>query len=168
MSDKAAEVKVENEISKRSGMTIKDGANAKYMNHNLELAYLPPIDTNDVVEVRARCEQYFLMCQEHDTKPSVAGLALALGVNRNTLLSWLKGTYRKPAEVLNIIAIAYNVLNAQIEDYMQDGEIPTVNGIFIMKCNFGYNENSGAVVTETQANVIDMQALIDEAKLLPE
>lgn len=146
---------------------IQAGDNAKYMNHNLQLAYMDKIDSNDPMEVENRVIDYFKLCEANDVKPSYAGFSLALGVNRSTLSQWLSGRIRKPREVVEILEKAYAILNAQMEDYMQDGKIPTVNGIFLMKNNLGYRDQTNVVISPQEHQEEDIQTLIDEAKLLP-
>ena len=39
------------------------------------------------------------------------------------------------------------MLNAQMEDYMQNGKINPVSGIFLMKNNMGYQDKQEVVLT---------------------
>ena len=81
-------------------------------------------------------------------KPSVAGLALALGVERTTL--WkirMKQTGGYPSDVINSIKRAVQIINAMMEDYMQNGKINPVSGIFLMKNNMDYSDKQEVVVT---------------------
>lgn len=123
------------------------GDNTQYLTNALELYSLPPIDTNDGGQVKERIEEYFRIMAKNDMKPSVSGMALALGVDRRTLWTWVSGkTGRKP-EVLDTIKKAYDILNLMMEDYMQNGKINPVSGIFLMKNNFGYADKQEVVVT---------------------
>ena len=55
-----------------------------------------------------------------------------------------------PAESRNLIKKAYQVLNAQMENYMQNGKINPVAGIFLMKNNMGYVDKQEMVLTPNQ------------------
>ena len=95
---------------------------------------------------------YFALCAQDDMKPSVAGMALAFGVDRKTIWAWANGVDSKtlPAESRNLIKKAYQLLNAQMESYMQNGKINPVAGIFLMKNNMGYADKQEVVLTPNQ------------------
>lgn len=49
-----------------------------------------------------------------------------------------------------------------IEEYMQNGKINPVSGIFLMKNNFGYRDQTEVVVTPNQVNAdVPTQAEIE-------
>ena len=102
---------------------------------------------SDPIAVRDRCNKYFLYCAEQDSKPSVAGLAFALGISRKTLWAYENGSQGKNTEVRNVIKKAYVLLNALLEDYGQNGKINPVMAIFMMKNHFGYTDKQEVVVT---------------------
>lgn len=109
---------------------------------------LPAIDTNDEEQVRQRIGEYFKLCEEREMKPSVSGMAMALGTDRRRLWEWVNGAgTAKPKAVTDTIKRAYQILNFMIEEYMQNGKINPVSGIFLMKNNFGYADKSEVVVT---------------------
>ena len=60
------------------------------------------------------------------------------------------GSAYVPAESRNLIKKAYQVLNAQMENYMQNGKINPVAGIFLMKNNMGYVDKQEMVLTPNQ------------------
>lgn len=136
--DKAEEWKIHTE----PGEMGRDILNA------LALFEMPPIDTNDPEQVDARVKDYFKLCIERDMKPSFTGLAAALSVDRATLYRWVNGvTAGKPKEVCNTLKKAHILLNQMLENWMQNGKINPVSGIFLMKNNFGYADKSEVVVT---------------------
>ena len=100
-------------------------------------------------QVKERIGQYFEICAEDDMKPSVAGMALAFGVHRKTLWAWANGidsAYLPPAS-RDLIKKAYQFLNAQMEDYAQNGKVNPVTAIFLMKNHFGYADKQEVVLT---------------------
>lgn len=124
------------------------GDNKKYIQHTMEVARLEHIDLKNAELVDQRILKYFSICESNDMKPSVAGLALALGVERTTL--WkirTKQTGGYPSEVINSIKRAVQIINAMMEDYMQNGKINPVSGIFLMKNNMDYSDKQEVVVT---------------------
>ncbi|MBQ3265222.1 MAG: hypothetical protein IJH07_05540 [Ruminococcus sp.] len=124
------------------------GDNTKYVRHSMEIANLEHIDLKNAEQVKERTMNYFSICEKNDMKPSVAGLALALGIERTTLWKIRKkqeGGY--PAEVINTLKRAVQIINAMMEDYMQNGKINPVSGIFLMKNNMDYTDKQEVVVT---------------------
>lgn len=121
--------------------------NKRFITNSLRVAKLPKIDTNDPVQVADRVEEYFIISGDGGVKPSYAGLALALGINRASLYNWVNGVVNKPKEVVEIIKRAVTILNMQMEDYMQNGQINPVSGIFLMKNNLGYKDQAEMILT---------------------
>ena len=126
------------------------GDNRKYINHSLRLADLGKVDMSDNAAVSKRVRQYFEICSEDDMKPSVAGLAVALDVDKGYLWEIRTGRKGKSPEVANTLKRAVTLLDLQMVDYMQNGKINPVSGIFLMKNNFGYTDKQEVVVTPNQ------------------
>lgn len=126
---------------------LEPGDGGKIIGNALELWNLPTIDNNDPIQVKERTTEYFSICAKNDMKPTVAGYAFALGVDRRTLWQWVSGVTHKSTEVKDIIKKAYEMLNIMMEDYMHNGKINPVSGIFLMKNNFGYTDKQEVVVT---------------------
>lgn len=125
------------------------GDNVKYITHNMEVNALADtkVDMTEYEAVQKRLNDYFLVCAKNDMKPSVAGMALAFGVTRKALYEWVNGRVRYiPSEVVNLLQRYYQILNAQMEDYMQNGKINPVAGIFLMKNNMGYEDKKEITV----------------------
>ena len=128
------------------------GDNRKYLQHTMRMWNWPEVVMREPEQVAERIEQYFGICIEDDMKPSVAGLACAFGVDRKTIWAWANGVDSKtlPTESRNLIKKAYQNLNAQMENYMQNGKINPVAGIFLMKNNMGYVDKQEMVLTPNQ------------------
>ena len=83
-------------------------------------------------------------------KPAVNGLALALGTNRQRL--WEIATEQDkqmsiPMESKYYIKQAYNSLQLLWENYMQNGQVNPVSGIFLGKNHFGYRDQQEHILT---------------------
>lgn len=127
---------------------IKAGDNSRYLRHALVLLDLPPIDISDDKQVNERIAWYFNHCADNDMKPTVTGLANSLGVSRFTLYEWRTGKRRGLTDNRpEIIQRAYSVLEELWEDYMLNGKINPVSGIFIGLNHFGYTNKQEIVVT---------------------
>lgn len=123
------------------------GEMSEMIRNAMVLSNLPEIDTNDAEQMSQRVGEYFEICEARDMKPSVSGLALAIGTDRRRLWEWVNVPGAKPRAVTDTIKKAYQILNFAIEEYMQNGKINPVSGIFLMKNNFGYQDKSEVVLT---------------------
>jgi hypothetical protein len=141
-------------VRKRPDSTVQTmpGDNAKYTAHNLMLYRLKPVSFESAEEIDERIETYFDICQQNDMKPSVAGFSLALGVDRRRLWEIITGKVVKPDAVTDSLKRAYLILNAQMEDYMQNGKINPVSGIFLMKNSFQYQDKQEIQVSANQGD----------------
>lgn len=128
------------------------GDNRKYLEHSMVMLDWPDVNVREPEQVKERMGMYFALCAQDDMKPSVAGMALAFGVDRTTLWKWANGVDSKtlPPESRNLVKKAYQLLNAQMENYMQNGKINPVAGIFLMKNNMGYADKQEVVLTPNQ------------------
>lgn len=146
------------------------GDNAKYIRHNLMLAKLGDVDMTDKNAVEDRILQYFQICADNDMKPSVEGMAVAFGTDRQSLWRYANGVIQKiPKEVCSTLKKAYGVLNAQMADFMQNGKINPVAGIFLMKNNMAYRDETEVVIKPDQAlgEIQEADVIADKYKLLP-
>ena len=128
---------------------LDPGDNTKFITHNLQVNALADVkcDTRSAEAVSKRITEYFTLCAQNDMKPSVAGLALAFGISRKTLYDWVANQRNTlTPESRQPLLRAYQMLNAQMEDYMQNGKINPVAGIFLMKNNMGYEDKKEVTV----------------------
>lgn len=147
---------------------VEPGDNSRYLAHARTIAKMPLIDLNDPEQVRERCDWYFDHCFANDMKPTVSGLCNAFKISRNTLLEWKRGTYRKDTHQA-IILEAYALMENLWEDYMQNGKINPVSGIFLGKNNYGYADKQEYVLTPNQQQeTIDPKLIEEKYAELPE
>lgn len=138
-----------------NGMMTQPGDNAKFLRVNIELMKMPSIDLHDVKQVEQRVNDYFVLYAENDMKPTVMGLAMALGWSRQQLWAVThdqplggRGNYcTLPTTVTDTIKKAYFIMENMWESYMNSGKINPVSGIFLGKNNFGYQDKTEYVVT---------------------
>lgn len=137
------------------------GDNAKYLTHAMVVMEQPPIDISNPQEVEARIKWYFAHCVNSDMKPTVSGMCNALGIHRNTLYDWKMGNNRKGTHQ-EVALRAYSVLEELWEDYMLNGKVNPVAGIFLGKNLFQYKDQQEYVVTPNTGSIPDA---IDAATL---
>lgn len=130
------------EKSKQMGLHVNAGDNTKYLANALSMWDWQKPDITDPVAVSNRIKEYFQLCIDDDMKPSVEGLAFAFGVHRKTLWAWANNvdSPRMSEEVRSLIKRAYDILTVQMANYMQNGKINPVAGIFLMKNNMDYED----------------------------
>ena len=127
---------------------VQAGDNAKYLRHNLLALDLPPIDLDSDEQVLDRIQWYFNHCVENDMKPGIAGLCNALGISRMTFFNWQNKGSRDRKEHQIIAQRAKAILEDMMEQYMMNGKVNPVSGIFLMKNNFeGYYDRQDVVLS---------------------
>ena len=138
------------------------GDNTKYLMVSLQLSNLPEIDMKDPEQVRARINEYFQIHADNDMKPTVAGLGIALGLDRRRLWEIKTDVPDRnndlPTLTRDIVKKAYKMMENLWENYMQNGKINPVSGIFLGKNNFGYQDKTEYVVTPNTHNDSDYNA----------
>ena len=152
---------------------LPEGENTKYTTFALAIMQLPKIDIKNPEQLGTRLTDYFKICADHDMKPAVAAMALALGMDRRRL--WEIKTNQPgintsiPQECKDIIKMAYDSLEVLWEGYMTSGKINPVSGIFLGKNNFGYQDKQEYVVTPNQmATEADPDVIAAKYDELPE
>lgn len=128
---------------------VEPGDNAKYLNHSLTMMKWDKPNMDSAEEVEQRVYDYFSLCAQNDMKPTFAGMALAFRVDRNTLWRWCNNhpeSRKLTEDVRDTLKMGYRILNAQMEDYMANFKIHPTAGIFMMKNNMGYKDESEVVL----------------------
>lgn len=157
--------------SEQMQVHTEPGDNTKYLTHSLHMWDWQKPDMTDNAAVSERIQQYFQLCADDDMKPSVEGMAVAFGTDRKTLWRWANGVVKSiPEEVSHTIKKAYAILNLQMADYMQNGKINPVAGIFLMKNNMAYSDTTEVVLTPNSplGETVPAEQLAEKYAELPE
>jgi hypothetical protein len=153
-----------------SQLNLDAGDNSKYLAHALATRQLPKIDTSDPKQVEGRIDWYFHHCIDNDMKPTVKGFCNALGVAKSTLWEWKNGGFRANTHE-EIIVRAYDVLEEMWENYMQNGKINPMAGVFLGVNNYGYKDVKQVNLTpivDNKPEVIDAATIEAKYAELPE
>ena len=143
------------------------GDNAKYLTMARAVMNMPPIDKSDPNEVKRRINEYMDLCVNFDMKPTVKGFCNSLKISRQALFDWRHGNFRKETHQA-IICEAYDLLEEMWENYMLNGKINPVSGIFLGKNNFGYQDKQEYVLTPNQKEEVDASVIEAKYAELPE
>jgi len=144
-----------------NGLMLQEGDNAKILGVNIKLFNMPKVDLHDPEAVTERLTEFFMLYAENDMKPTVAGMGMALGLDRRRLWEIKVGatqgreTDTLPGEVRDSIKKAYSLMENMWESYMNSGKINPVSGIFLGKNNFGYQDKQEMVLTPNTQNESD-------------
>ena len=147
-----------------NGLMVEPGDNAKFMRVNLVLFNMEKVDMEDVEAVQNRINEFFMLYASNDMKPTVAGMAMALNMDRRRLWEIKTGNarpdgqYDLPPRVVDTIKKAYNLMENLWETYMNSGKVNPVAGIFLGKNNYGYQDKTEYVLTPNQQNDNDYDA----------
>lgn len=145
-----------------NGLMLQEGDNAKILGMNIKLFNMPKVDLHDPEAVTERLTEFFMLYAENDMKPTVAGMGMALGLDRRRLWEIKVGATQGrgeidtlPGEVRDSIKKAYSLMENMWESYMNSGKINPVSGIFLGKNNFGYQDKQEMVLTPNTQNESD-------------
>ena len=154
-----------NNILTDAALKVEPGDNTKYVMLGAKLFNLAPIDLHDTKQVTDRLNEFFQIHADADMKPTVSGMGMALGLDRRRLWEIKTGArkgghtdYDLPTSTLVSIKRAYEYMEILWENYMQNGKINPVSGIFLGKNNFGYQDKTEYVVTPNMNNDSDFSA----------
>ena len=151
-----------NNILTDAALNVQPGDNSKYVLLGMTLFNLPSIDLKDPVQVNDRLNEFFRIHAEADMKPTVSGMGMALGLDRRRLWEIKTGVGDRnqdlPTPTRDSIKKAYEYMELLWENYMQNGKINPVSGIFLGKNNFGYQDKTEYVVTPNVNNDSDYNA----------
>ena len=141
------------------------GDNTRIVQTNMKFFDMPKVDLHDPEAVRVRLGEYFQIYGEADLKPTVAGMAMCLGVDRRRLWDIKTGNYANvggykdlPPETVDLVKKAYEILETTMENYANAGKINPVMAIFMMKNHFGYQDKTEYVLTPNQQQASDYDA----------
>lgn len=138
-----------------NGLMLEPGDNSKYLGFAMQVGEMPHVSLKEPDKVAERLSTYFKMCFDADMKPTVSAMALSLGMSRQTLTAIKNdrptGSTARieniPRETAAVIKKAYAYMETLWEDYMQNGKINPVAGIFLGKNNYNYQDRTEYVTT---------------------
>jgi hypothetical protein len=142
------------------------GDNTRIVMTNMKFFDMPRVDLKNPDAVRERLSEYFQIYGEADLKPTVAGMAMALGINRRTLWAIANdqptgGNGYKlnlPDETTDLVKKAYEMLEMSMEAYANTGKINPVMAIFMLKNHWNYQDKTEYVLTPNQQQASDYDA----------
>lgn len=163
-------------------VNLEPGDNSKFLLTALAVKDIgkTKVDLTSAEAVTERITQYFTLMAERDQKPTMTGLAMAMGydarrlreIYHNQPIGGLNGKQAKfyghttnptPENVREIVIQAIDLMTTLWEDYMQNGKINPASGIFLGKNFYGMKDEVEHVVT-TPNNPLDEYSAEDIAE----
>ena len=144
-------------------LQTEPGDNTKIVLTNMKFFDMPKVDLQNPDAVKERLSEYFQIYGEADLKPTVAGMGMALGLDRRRLWEIKTGNHTSstptlPRDTEDLIKKAYEILETTMENYATSGKINPVMSIFMMKNHFGYQDKTEYVLTPNQKTENDYDA----------
>ncbi len=158
-----------NILLKENNLIGEPGSYTKLMKKNTAIYNLQatqPVDLHDYESIRTRIIDYFNICAENDTTSTITGIALALGMSRQTLWEIAHdkstGKYVLPKNCTDLIKNMYFYQDTLWEDLMTTGTIHPTAGIFIGRNHFKYQDKiEHVVVAKTNTEDINAEEIKD-------
>ena len=147
-------------------LQTEPGDNTRIVATNMKFFTMPAIDLHDPEAVQERLCEYFQIYAEADLKPTVAGMAMALGVDRRQLWAIANDQptggngykLKLPPETTDLVKKAYEMLEMSMEAYANAGKINPVMAIFMLKNHWNYQDKTEYVLTPNQKTESDYDA----------
>lgn len=157
---------ISKEMADGKWLLTEPGDNTRIVQTSMKFFDMPKVDLHDPEAVRERLGEYFRIYAEADLKPTVAGMAMALGFNRRTLWALANDQptggngykMKLPKESTDLIKKAYDILETSMENYAASGKINPVMAIFMMKNHWNYQDKTEYVLTPNQKQESDYNA----------
>ena len=144
----------------------KPGDTSQYIQLSMKLMAMPSIDLQDPEAVKARLKEYMELYIEADSRPTVAGLGMALGLDRRRLYEIRSGHYHTsakiaalPDETKDAIKKVYEFMENMWESYMLNNKVNPISGIFFGTNNYGYENRANHVITEVNREEYSVDAI---------
>lgn len=127
----------------------------------LQLYSLPPIDLDDAAQVERRCVDYIKWCADTDALPSFSSLALALGVDRITLLEWgVKSRVGQPHS--DIVKRMKALITSNTVVKGADGSLNPVYAMFLLNnSNQGFTNSNRLEVAQAPQERVEAPKVED-------
>lgn len=135
--------------SKSMRVQTDNGAMSDMLTHTMAFRNMARwlIDRHNPEEMEGRLNEYMTYCIEHNVRPTVETMALAYGVDRNTIAKWKNGELSMPESCAAVIRNGYSLMNAIMTQCLVDGKINPISAFFLLKNNHGYKDQTDVAVS---------------------
>lgn len=147
--------KATSKVYKGEVMQLTDDAISTIVSRGLselEHADRQKIDMADADMVKEVSRGYLKSCADTATLPSVAGLARAMGVDRNTLYLWMK---KRDTETGKWLLMCQDLFSDLLSDGALKNNVNPIVSIFLQKAQYGLRDNVTIDVNQVQYDDAD-------------
>lgn len=147
---------------------IEDGFISKFVGYSLEFIDLERVDFKETSGVRDRMVFWLMKCDEYDIRPTIIGMANALGIDRTQLYQLVSGNYPNgkvpygaSQETVSLLQKIYQKIAESLESGMTNGKVNPVSAMFLLKNHLGYTDTNEIVVRRGQddGDLVDVEAI---------
>lgn len=120
------------------------------INTNLQAICMEKPDLFSTESIVKALSDYFTICQHHNSRPTISGIAISLGLTRKSFLQAAEAgtikdkrtgeTIALPADVFALMSDVKENYVAMIEGFMETGLLHPASGIFLLKNNGEYKD----------------------------
>lgn len=142
--DKQNDTKKNNQMNNKGSMAYMSKPNVQKFNKAMENRIFNscgigrPYAFSNVAELNQEMSEYFDLCKETDTMPTVTSLALWLGVNRDTIYEHANNSNSPFSDTMKR-TLTY--MHSAMENGTLSGDINPVTYIFLAKNYFGMRDD---------------------------
>ena len=111
----------------------------------------------NVEELKKRIDGYFSFCHDHELRPGVEGLSLALGISRQMFWRWCNN--ERGREWGDVCNSAKQALGAYLEAVSMNGKLNPATSIFLMKNWLGYKDSVELTATNDRQDLPDLSSV---------
>ena len=131
--------------------------------HNINnLWNVTAVDPQDVDAIAERIGEFFEYCDQANIRPTVTGLAGALGIRRETLWKWEHGGGKKG----ELISKAKGIMEIHLEEWLHTSRTNSTAAMFALKNHFGWKD-SVEITTPQKNPAEDLPSTEEIIKKLP-
>ena len=121
------------------------------------------IDPQDIDAINDRIKAFFDYCSKAGLRPTVTGLAAALGVRRETVWKW----EHSGGERGELISKAKGIMEMHLEEWLHTSKTNSTGAIFALKNHFGWKD-SLELTTPQKDSLADLPSTEEIIKRLPQ
>ena len=147
---------------------VEDGYVSKFVAYSKEFIFLPRADFKETSCVAERLLFWMEKCEQYDIRPTVIGMANALGIDRVRLYQLVsenfpngKAPFGATEEVVVLLQKMYQNIAENLESGMQNGKVNPVAAMFLLKNHLGYSDTNELIVRRGN----DDGALVDISEI---
>lgn len=147
---------------------MEDNFISDFVGYALEFIDLERVDFKETSGVQERLVFWLKKCEQYGIRPTIIGMADALGIHRSTLYQIVSENYPNgkvpfgaSQETVRLLQKIYQKIAESLESGMTTGKVNPVSAMFLLKNHLGYTDTNEIVVRRGQddGDLVDVEAI---------